>query len=467
MARNISRVAGLLLSAFVLLSLGMTYWSVVRGDELVNLPNNARTVEFERQIQRGRFFDRAGTLLADTRMTADGPQRVYLYPQLAPVLGYFSLRYGVGGLEAAFNDALRGGAASNSVASIRYRLLREIPVGHDIHLTLDLRLQQEADRLLGNRRGSIVLMDKDGAVLAMASHPGYDPNRLDETFPQLSADPSAPLVNRATQGRYPPGSTWKTETLAAALDAGAANPAQMLNDGDAVLVVNGFPIRCNNNPPNVKTFSLAMGYAYSCNVTFARLAVELGNQRYTQYAQAFRADNDVPLEIPVAKGQLANKDLSNEVLLASTGFGQGELLQTPMHLALIGATVANDGRMPRPHLLQEVRTADGAPVGGPQTGILGSPIRPDTARTVRDIMKLSVTDGYAGAAAVRGVAVGGKTGTAETGRNTPPHAWFLGIAPIDNPQVVVVVMVENGGEGSTVAAPLAGQLLAAALQPAR
>ena len=464
MTGNISRIAAIMLTAFALLSLGMTYWTVVRGSELLDLPNNARTVEFERQIQRGRILDRSGQVLADTRMTDQGPQRVYPYPQLAPVLGYFSLRYGVGGIEAAFNDALRAYATSESLEAMRYRLFHERPVGYDVVLTLDLRLQQEADRQLGNRRGSIVLMDTDGAILAMASHPGYDPARLDETFPQLSADPAAPLVNRATQGVYPPGSTWKTETLAAALDAGVTRPDRVFNDGAETLVVNGFPIRCNNNPPGVNQFDLGHAFGYSCNLTFARLALELGEPRYTEYAKRFRADDTVPLEIPVARSQIANTDLTNPVLLASTGFGQGELQLTPLAMTMIGVTVARDGTLPRPHLLQEVRTPNGQRVQGPQTGVLATVVQPETARQVRQIMEVAVTDGYASGAKIPGVRVGGKTGTAETGPGTAPHAWFLGVAPIDQPRYVVVVMIENGGEGSQVAAPLAGRLLAAALK---
>lgn len=464
MNHSIQRIGGLSLLLFFLLSAGLTYWTVARGPELLALPNNARAIEFERKIQRGRILDRNGQVLAETRMTPDGPQRVYTYPPLAPVLGYFSLRYGVGGVEAAFNNDLRGNVTGASWQALRYKLLKETPIGHDVHLTIDLRLQQEADRALGDRRGAIVLMNTDGEILAMASHPTYDPNRFDELFEQLSANPAAPLVNRATQGLYPPGSTWKTETLAAGLDAAVTTLDRVVNDGAETLTVTGFPIRCNNNPPGVNTFNIAHAFGYSCNLTFARMALEVGEQRYTQYANAFQASASLPLEIPVAQAQLSRSGLSNPVLLASTGFGQGELLQTPLHIASIGATVANDGRTPRPHLLKAVQNADGETLRRPQPGTLATPIRPDAARQVREAMRVSVENGYAGGARVQGFAVGGKTGTAETGQNTPPHAWYLGVAPLDQPRYSVSVIVENGGEGSTVAAPIAGRVLAAALR---
>ncbi len=465
MTRNIGRIAGFLIAMFALLTVGMTYWSVVRGPELTALPNNARTVLLEQQIRRGRILDRNGQVLADTKMTQDGPQRVYTYTSLAPVLGYFSSKHGVAGVEEAFNDDLRGFGGANPMGELRWRFLHQAPVGHDVTLTLDLKLQQVADSLLGDRRGAIVLMNNDGEVLAMASHPTYDPNRLDETFAQLSANPAAPLLNRATQGRYPPGSTWKAFTLAAALDAGVTRPDQTFNDGAATLNVRGFPIRCNNNPQGVNTFDLGHAFGYSCNLTFARLALELGADRYTQYAGRFRADNDLPLEIPVIKSQIANKDLSDEVLLASTGFGQGELQITPIEMAMIGATVANDGKMPRPHLLKEVKDTSGKTIRGAQTGTLTTPISAQTAQQVRDIMGVAVKDGYASGARINNVQVGGKTGTAETGPNTAPHAWFLAVAPLDKQRrYIVSVIVENGGEGSVVAAPIAQKMLAAAVQ---
>jgi len=461
---NILRVGWLALLTVLVLSLGLAYWGLVRAPELQALPNNARSVEFERKVQRGRILDRNGQVLAETRLTPDGPQRVYTYPALAPVLGYSSLRYGVGGVEAAFNDELRGNISGDSWESLRYKLLHETPIGHDVTLTLDLRLQQEADRALGNRRGAIVLMNTDGEILAMASHPNYDPNRFDELFPQLSADAAAPLVNRATQGLYPPGSTWKTMTLAAGLDSGATQLSRIVNDGAETLTVSGFPIRCNNNPPGVNSFDIAHAFGWSCNLTFARMALETGEPRYTQYANAFQASSSLPLEIPVAKAQLSRNPLTNPVLLASTGFGQGELLQTPIHIASLGATVANDGRTPRPHLLRNVKDSEGRVLREPDTGVLATPIRPDTARQVREAMRVAVEDGYASAARVQGYAVGGKTGTAETGQNTPPHAWFLGVGPMDSPRYAVSVLVENGGEGSQVAAPLAQRMLAAALK---
>ncbi len=464
MTGPILRIGRLSLLAVLILSLGLAYWGLVRAPELQALPNNARNVEFERQIQRGRILDRHGQVLAETRQTPDGPQRIYTYPALAPVLGYSSLRYGQGGVEDAFNDELRGNVTGDTWAALRYKLFHEMPVGHDVTLTLDLRLQQEADRALGNRRGAIVLMNTDGEILALASHPSYDPNRFDELFSQLSADPAAPLVNRATQGLYPPGSTWKAMTLAAGLDSGVTQLDRIVNDGAETLTVSGFPIRCNNNPPGVNTFDIAHAFGWSCNLTFARMALETGAPRYSQYADAFQASSSLPLEIPVATAQLSRTPLTNPVLLASTGFGQGELLQTPMHIASLGATIANDGRTPRPHLLLNVKAADGRVLRGPDSGILATPIRPDTARQVRDAMRVAVEDGYASAAKIQGYAVGGKTGTAETGQATPPHAWFLGVAPLDQPRYAIAALVENGGEGSQIATPLAQRVLAAALK---
>jgi peptidoglycan glycosyltransferase len=463
---QIKRLSALVLVSLFLVSLALVYWQLVRAPELSARADNPRRVEFERRIARGRILDRAGVELARTDLVGGVAQRHYPYPSLAPVLGYHSLRYGDGGVEAAFNPELRGDAGLDPATALLTRLYHRPQRGEDVMLSIDLDVQTAADRALGDRAGAIVVLDPhDGAVLALASHPTFDPNSFDADFDRLRADPRDPLLNRATQGRYPPGSTFKTVTLAAALDQGLVRPDDRFDDGDRTLWVEGFPIRCNNNPKGVNQFDLAHAYGYSCNVTFAQLALDLGSKKVKDYAGWFMLDREIPFELPVATGQLANNPaLIDPVLLANTGFGQGELLLTPLHMALIAATVANDGVMPRPHLLTEVRTPDGTVLRRFKPEPLSTPISPQAARQVRDSMVVAVEDGHARPAAIRGVAVAGKTGTAQVGGDPLPHAWFIGFAPADNPRVAIAVLVEHGGEGSRVAAPLARQVLQAVLR---
>ncbi len=463
-------LAAALLLGFLAAALVLPYWGWLRAPTLTARADNPRHIERERRWDRGRILDRNGAVLARTRLDDAGlAHREYPYPQLAPVLGYWSVRYGTAGIERSFDAALHGYPLSVR-DEVAHRLYHRPFVGHDVVLTIDLALQRVADEALGDVRGAAVLLDaRSGAILAMASHPTFDPARIDERFEALKANPQAPLLNRATQGRYPPGSTFKTVTLAAALEEGITYPGEIFNDGAETLYVEGFPIRCDNNPRGVNRFDLAHAYAYSCNLTFARLGLKLGSKRFKEYAARFRIGQEIPLEIPVATGQLANDPLlMPPVLLASTAFGQGELLVTPLHMALVAATIANGGAIPRPHLVQRVQTRDGEVLQTTPSEILGVAVSAATAQQVREIMIVSVRDGYARRARIDGAVVGGKTGTAQLGgEGVEPHAWFIGFAQRaddpDAPVYAVAVIVENGGEGSLVATPIAQRILAAAV----
>jgi len=471
MRQNVTRLAWLFLLGFALMGLVAGYWQLVRGPELVARADNPRHVEFERRLIRGQILDRRGRVLADTKLVGEYAQRRYPYPPLAPVLGYYSLRHGVGGIEAAANDDLRGLTELDPHTAFTNALYHRPRVGHDVTLTVDLEVQRVADEALGDRAGAVVVIEaRTGAVIALASHPTFDPNTLDQEFDRLRADPAKPLLNRATQGRYTPGSIFKTVTLAAALEENLTYPGEQFNDGDETLYVEGFPIRCDNNPRGINSFDLAHAYGWSCNLTFARLGLALGMKRYKDYAARFMLGEEIPFELPVARSQLANDPLlMDRVLLANTAFGQGELLVTPLHMALIAAAVANDGAMPRPYLVQEVRNAEGEVLRSAEPSILSIPMTPETARLVLQMMVVAVEEGYARRGKVPGVVTGGKTGTAQLGgEETAPHAWFIGIAPADpehkGPRYAVAVLVEHGGEGSQVAAPIARQVLEAALQ---
>ncbi|MFQ5857162.1 MAG: FtsW/RodA/SpoVE family cell cycle protein [Anaerolineae bacterium] len=493
---GIFRLATALFLGFLLVAATIPYWGVFRAGELTARADNPRLIEAERRLDRGRILDRNGKVLARTALDdEDIAYRRYSYPQLAPVLGYWSLKHGTAGIEHAFNGPLRA-QPMGFQASLDQWLYHRLPVGNDVVLTIDLELQRVADTALSDTRGAVVLMDaQSGAILALASHPTFDPARIDEDFTQLKDDPGRPFLNRATQGRYPPGSAFKTVTLAAALQEGIVRPGQMFDDGDETLYVEGFPIRCANNPRGVDQFDLAHAYAYSCNLTFARMGLDLGTKDFKDYAGRFRIGREIPLEVRTAPSQLAiDPLLMNQVLLASTAFGQGELLVTPLNMALVAATVANAGIMPQPYLAEQIQTRDGKPVPisnfefrisdfssairntqyaiRNRRGILGVPITEVTARRVRDIMITSVQDGYARRAQIPGAAVGGKTGTAQLGgENTEPHAWFIGWAQKagdpDAPTYAIAVLVENGGEGSLVATPIAQQILHAAVSTDR
>jgi peptidoglycan glycosyltransferase len=285
------------------------------------------------------------------------------------------------------------------------------------------------------------------------------------------------LLNRATQGLYIPGSTWKTVTLIAALDSGQVTRETVFDFGQQrsgpdgryyVYEVDGAVFRDPNHPES--RLNLVRSYAVSANAAFTRMADEMPPEVLISYAQQLgfsQEDNPIPLEIPAAPAQLANdlaELMTNNVLQASTGFGQGELLASPLSMALVVSAVLNNGNIPVPHLLQRIESPDGNILQTEPGGFWATNImRPETAQQVRDMMITVVQSGSGVNAAVSGLTVGGKTGTAELGGNQPPHAWFTGFAESGSRTLIISVLVENGGEGADVAAPIFAQVARLAL----
>ena len=259
--------------------------------------------------------------------------------------------------------------------------------------------------------------------------------------------------------------TAEAKALAAGLDVGAYDKSTKFTCDDQV-VVEGFPIRCDAE--NRGTFDLVHAYAYSCNACFGQVGLRLGGKDLSEYARRFGFDSALPLEIPTTPSQIAASDPEKRLvgaLLASTGFGQGELMATPLQMALVAATVANDGKVPTPYLVREVRGEGGAVISATQPKTLRTAVKPEAARSVVSMMLAGVEDGLATAARIPGVKVGGKTGTAEIGPGATTHAWFIGVAPTDSPKYAIAVLRERGGGGGAVATPMAKQVLQRALQP--
>jgi len=467
--------------------------------EALPQPVIQRTVAALAGIRRGAIYDRMGRLLAADQPAADGGVvRVYPQPALAPVVGYVSgLRTGVAGVEHSLNQSLLG---LDRLDSQLGQLIHQPVAGSDVTLTVDAAIQNAAVLALGDRAGAVVVLDaRSGAVLALASSPSYDPNRmLEPGYAGSLLSDRAPLLNRATQGRYTPGSTWKTVTLIAALDTGLAQrdtlfdmgpPLQGPNGPYYVYRVGGGVVEDYNHAEQI--LDLNQSFAKSANAAFARLGDELGGETFLDYAQrlGFSSPRGAPpIELAAVPAQAANDPealLTNPLLRAATAIGQGELLASPLSLALVISAVLNDGDVPTPYLVHSVRAPAGdgvqlpAPGAQPQVNapapnapvftLLGrgdwlrNTMRPATARAVREMLIYNVAEGGLSRAAVPGAVVGGKTGTAQLGGDQAPHAWFIGFAEQERHSVVVAVVVENGGSGSQVAAPIFSQVAAAAL----
>ncbi len=434
------------------------YWAVCRAEQLNFDPRNPRLFAVEQQIQRGSILDRAGRVLAQSAGPG-APRRYLAGPLLAHVIGYHDRRFGSAGVEASFGGYLLGlNRPSGGIVDVVKRRERRAR-GYDLRLSIDFELQRKACALLGERPGAVVALEpQTGDVLCLATWPTFDPNEIDNALRAARADPEhAPLVNRATQGLYPPGSSFKIFVASAALDSRAVDknftatcPGEEIIDDDR--------IRCWKAGGHGK-LNMTQALAQSCNIYFAKLGRRLGAARFSHYVARFGLNERPPLEIEAAASRVPTGERLHPAMLLESSFGQGEVLVTPLQLALVACAIANEGRIPRPRLVLDVREADGTVVRSfaPRTWL--RPIAPRAAREVREMMVAAVRPGgTAAAAAIAGVAVAGKTGTAENPRGRA-HAWFVGIAPAERPKIVVAVCVEHGGSGGRVAAPIARELM--------
>jgi peptidoglycan glycosyltransferase len=439
----------------------LVYWQVVRSQGLDEAASNPRVAEASQRELRGSIYAANGQILASSVRQPDGSvRRVYATPSLAQTIGYVSIRYGASGLEASYDGYLSGQQGASPLDAIWSDITRNPARGNDLVLTIDPALQQIAARALGSRKGAVVALDpQTGAVKALVSSPTYDPNQLDALGQNLLSDPNEPLLNRATQGLYPPGSTYKTVTATAALDSGTVKPSDIYKCINGI-VVNGFVIACTNAPPGQTQWDFLHAYVYSINATFAQVALQVGAARFSEYSHRFGVGEQIPFDIDLATSQILRPGASfDNVLLASSGFGQGQISVTPMQMALIAATVANTGAEPSPYLVQQVRDPNGNAITEHTPQVRQEVMQPETARTMQQFMSTAVQEGFGQEAGMQGLDIAGKTGTAETGTSATAHAWFIGYAPASAPKLAVAVIVENGGPGGVTAGPIAAQML--------
>ncbi len=419
------------------------------------------------RVERGRILDAHGAVLALDQTEPRHERRHPLGPAAAHVVGYEDPLYGMAGVEAADDDAL-GGFTMEGTADLvrlgRNLLDRGRARGADVGLTLDAHLQREAFAALGDRPGAAVAVrPSDGAILALASSPSYDPARPGEAFGAGAAETS-PALNRALQGLYPPGSTLKILTAAAALDAGLSpsfscpgegfRPARhtpMIHDHEYYSA-----LREGRSWGGHGRIAMPEAFRKSSNVYFAQLALQLGAARFLSAAQragltgSFAVYEGSARRMKSATGRMPEGSNCPPAELAQLAIGQGRLLVTPLHMAHLGAVIAADGQPWAPRLKAATPPVRCEPVCSAAT-----------ARRVRAMMRDAVVNGTGRAANVPGLAVAGKTGTAQTPRGED-HSWFVCLAPTDAPRIVVAVVIEHGGSGSQAAAPAAAAILRAA-----
>ncbi|MCJ7652273.1 MAG: hypothetical protein MUO75_01070 [Actinobacteria bacterium] len=471
-----NRQVKVLLAVFIACLLAVVVnltWVQIFGAERIsdNAYNKRRLVE-EYAILRGDIMTADDEVVAKSVDTGEQYryQREYPFGELySNVTGYDSWRYGRSGLEKKFNKDLLGESSQQSFKSLANKLAGSRKRGDSLVLTVDSRLQRAATEALGGHKGAVVAVDpKTGAVLALVTSPTFDPNvtvpvpgrDTQAAWAILNADPDTPLIDRATTGLYPPGSSFKVVTGSAALDLGVVNPASPF-DCKGKLRVQGFTIYdFNRRGHGLLDFTRAL--VVSCNVAFSEVGLRLGAEALVHYAELYGFNRMIPFDLPVAESHIQSADSMDRVALASSGIGQAQDLATPLQMALVASGVANEGVVMEPFLVDEVRDYNGKIIKQFSPRRWTKVVDKETARTLTDIMVKVVDEGTGTRARIDGVDVAGKTGTAEV-EGKEPDAWFIGFAPAYDPQVAVAVLVEQGGEGGSTAAPIARQVMEEAL----
>ena len=453
--RNMLRVMALLLLLCGVLALNVIYISVFKADEVAENPLNQRTAALQREIVRGRIVTVDGQVLAET--ATDGV-RTYPWGEAAAyVTGYNGANIGGAGLEAHRNLELMGLSKDFSRLGPISHLL-QTDRGNDLVTTIDSRAQEAAYEALSGSRGAAVVLDaRTGAILAMVSTPAYDPNVVEADWQRLKGAEESPLLNRTVQGLYPPGSTIKPLTAASALGEGVTDEKESFKCTGRLEMEDGSFIGEYQGEVHGQVH-LEEALAESCNVAFGSLGLRLGGKRLGKYFEDFGFSQEIGGEILMASSHLPKFDNLGQGDLAQTAIGQASLLVTPMHMALMASALANGGTAMRPYLVQKVISPN---------GITLENNRPEKWRNCLDTRLAAVIDGYmeqvvqhgtGTAAAVKGIRVTGKTGTAENASGAD-HAWFIGSAQLPDRTIAFAIIVENGGSGGRAAAPIARRII--------
>lgn len=483
--QTVLRVAFVIGLLYVTLGAGLTYWQVLKADDLTADPGNPLVLAARRNARPGRILDVRGKVLVDNVRAADGSNlRRYREPSFGSVIGYRSTRFGTAGLERSYDAQLVGLMPENPLDRLLRKFQPDPYRPQDIVLGIDSRLQEKAAQLLGDRRGAVVAIEPStGQILALVSTPTYDANTIVDpkkgaaAFRRLQKDPEKPLLDRSTLGRYVPGSVFKVVTAIAGLGSKAITPSTVFPDQPAEeetgFQVGGFTITDGHHPQTGdKALALDAATAVSCNIYFANVGLEVGGAGLAEWAGRLGFGSTIPFDLPVVPsivttGSGPDGGFADDVEVANAAFGQAETFATPLQMALVAATVANRGVLMEPRLVVELRDRGGVAYPRPPVvwrQVMDAADADEVAGAMRYAVESTLGRPYAGAAKVPGVRTAGKTGTAQVGGSAKPHSWFIGFVPADNPKIAVAVIIENGGAGATGAAPLAGDLMEYALK---
>lgn len=480
MEKQIRRVGMALTVGFVALFAMLNYVQFFAAKEIAGNNANRRSLIAEYSIKRGDITTLDGVTLARSQDTGGELRYAREYPEgglYAHVTGFYSFIYGSSGIEAAYNDALLGDSGVVSIQDIGDKLFGSGDQGDDVKLTIHSELQQLARDSLGDQRGAVVALDPNsGEIRAMWSNPSFDPNPL-ASFDVREArqyrksldpnSPTSPLVRKTTSMTFPPGSTFKVVTTAAALESGEYTPNSQFPDPVELELPQTTETLTNFSKSaclDGESIDLYRALVVSCDTTYAILGLRLPEELIAT-AEDFGFNAPIPFDLSTSASTFPEIPDDQEPLRAFAGIGQGDVAATPLQMALVAAAVGNGGEVPRPRLVREITDPSGGIVERFAPETIGEALSSENAQELKEMMVDVVEEGTGTAAQIEGLDVAGKTGTAQTVEGAAPHAWFIAFAPADNPEIAVAVLVENGGTlgseatGGEVAAPIARAII--------
>ncbi|MBH0130490.1 penicillin-binding protein 2 [Salinibacterium sp. NK8237] len=482
MNRELKRVSAVVLLMFVSLFISSSVIQVVTADSLQADGRNVRTLYASYSAERGPILVN-GEPIAYSEPVDDEFKFLRVYPKgelYAPITGYLTLNQGNTGLENSLNDYLSGSSNDQFFDQVNSILTGQNPTGAAVELTIDPVIQQAAWDALGDLQGAVIAIKPDtGEILAMVSKPSYDPNELAvhntseviEAYDRLLSDPDDPFYNRTLAGPLdPPGSTFKLVVAAAALESGDytadstfPNPAELQLPESTFVISNSDSATCGSGD----TASIATAIRLSCNIPFAQLGEELGSNAIREQAELFGFNESV--SVPLASTESVYPSALDAPQTMLSAFGQSSVRASPLQMAMVSMAIANSGTLMQPNLVESIVSSDLTTIESFEPTLFNQAISAQTAAALTQMMVDGVSSGAANTASIDGVEVAGKTGTAENGEGEPYTLWFTGFAPANDPEVVVAVVVQDGGglgqsgTSSGLSAPIGRQVLEAVL----
>ncbi len=448
--KRIIRVLIVVSGLFLALLSYLLYFQHFVADDIYTNPYNRRQWDDEKRVARGKIFDSNGELLAESVDDGEKVERVYHYGRMySHVIGYCSPIYGKSMLEMEYDRELLARDDMNIFSGEKKK-------GFDLNLTIDTRVQEYAYNQMKGKRGAVVAMNpQTGEILAMVSLPDYDPKSsvLEAEWNNFVEDEENPLFNRVTKALYPPGSTFKIVTAAAAFENGMEG---RVFEDTGKFEEGGLTVE-NYNGKAYGEVTVEDAFRVSSNQVFCEIGYELGSEKIKDSAERFGVGKKIDFDVPVEKSRIEYSRMT-DADSALVAIGQGKLLTTPLHMLTVCSAIANDGKVMKPYLVKKITRGDQV-VSKTHPQIMERPLSEECAEYIEKMMIEVVRAGTGTRAQIPGVTVAGKTGTAENGTEND-HAWFVGYAPAEEPQIAIAVVLENDGtSGGDSAAPIAGRIM--------